>query len=114
MQSKGKIIFLNFFRSNPGHIIIVDDKWIVSWKFQAIFKFWVLEQASGENKVRAKCQRAIFQEERDEVSWAVDCLCILMLLHFTEHCFSLLQVLLLFKDYVPIGLDFFLFSVLAL
>ena len=64
--------------------------------------------------MRAKCQRAIFQEERDEVSWAVDCLCILMLLHLTQHCFSLLQVLLLFKDYVPIGLDFFPFSVLAL
>ena len=62
--------------------------------------------------MRAKCQRAIFQEERDEVSWAVDCLCILMQ-YLTEHYFSLLQVLLLFKDYVPISLDFILFSVLA-
>ena len=95
---------------------MIDCRWQMDFNLEisTTFKSWVLEQASGENKVRAKCQRAIFQEERDEVSWAVDCLCILMLLPLTEHCFSLLQVLLLFKDYVPIGLDFFLLSVLAL
>ena len=93
---------------------MINCSWKMDFKLEisTTFKFWVLEQASGENKVRAKCQRAIFQVERDEVSWAVDC--ILMLLHLTEHCFSLLKVLLLFKDYVSIGFNFFLFSALAL